>query len=420
MFAGPPGSLQKVAQLGSAAPSGGNYNDFSYAFINASGQVEFLAGLSGSSTSGIFVGNPGSIQVAALQGTAAPAGGNYSTFGTAPSLNDSGAIAFQASLTSGSSSGIFTGTPGSMQAVALNGGPAPGGGTYSSVTSNPTLNASGQVAFAAWVNAGANQGIFVGAPGSVQAAAMSGNAAPAGGNYNNFLGNSVLNAAGQVAFLSNLTGGSSSQGIFVGAVGAIQVAALQGNVAPAGGNYSDFINTPVLNHFGQVAFYSNLTGGSSTSGIFVGAPGAIHAVALQGLPAPAGNGATFSGFNINNYIELNAHGQVVFLGNLTGTGVTSANDQALYVASPGGVVEVVRKGDLIDVGNGSGFYTVSTINFFASGDSFSDSGELVYRLTFTDGTSGMFKSTVPVPEPSSVLLAAAGLLAAVRVRRRLK
>jgi hypothetical protein len=420
IFAGPPGSLQTVALAGAAAPAGGNYSFLNGPRVNASGQVGFLASLSGSSASGIFVGNPGSLQVAALQGTAAPAGGNYYSLVNAPSFNDSGAVAFYASLTGGSSSGgIFAGTPGSMQAVALNGGPAPGGGTYFGFGNGLALNASGQVAFSANVNSATNWGIFVGAPGSVQAAAMVGNAAPAGGNYNDFYVPRI-NAAGQVAFSTNLTGGSSSRGIFVGAVGALQAVALQGNAAPAGGNYSDFVpDTLALNHLGQVAFYSSLSGGSSTGGIFAGAPGAIQAVALQGLPAPAGNGATFSGF-ANNPLGLNALGQVAFRGNLTGTGVTSANDQALYVASPGGVVEVVRKGDMIDVGNGSGLHAVSTIGFFEYGNSFSDSGELVFSLAFTDGTSGIFKSTVPVPEPTSVLLAATGLLAAVRIRKRLK
>jgi hypothetical protein len=311
-----------------------------------------------------------------------------------------------------------------MQPVALNGGPAPGGGTYFGFGNGIGLNASGQVTFESEVNAPTNPGIFVGAPGSVQAAAMSGNAAPGGGNYNNFPTGPVVNAAGQVAFVSSLTGGSSSQGIFVGTVGSMQAVALQGNAAPVGGNYSDFGSaTPALNHFGQLAFYANLTGGSSTNGIFVGTPGAINADALQGLLAPAGNGATFSGFG--NSFGFNGLDQVAFLGNLTGTGVTSANNQGLYVASPGGLVEVTRKGDMIDEGNGSGLHTVSTILFFGSGGegglpiTLSDSGELDYRLTFTDGTSGIFTSTIPVPEPSSTLLTLAGLLAAVRFRKRL-
>jgi hypothetical protein len=424
IFAGPPGSLQTVALSGSPAPAGGTYNGLGSPGINASGQVVFSPGLTGGSSSGgIFVGSPGSIQAAALQGAAAPAGGTYSGF-LQPVPNASGQVAFYADLTGGSS-GIFAGSQGSMQAVARQGSPAPGGGTYFGFFNSSSLvvNASGQVAFDAWVNTSTTQGIFMGTPGSVQAVAISGNAAPAGGNYDQLF-RPAINATGQVAFFSTLTGGSSNGGIFVGVPGALQTAALRGAASPAGGIYFS-LGEPVINHFGKVSFWANMTGGSSTSGIFVGAPGAINAVVLQGQLAPAGNGATFSDFNPAPPGGLNALGQVVFSGTLTGTGVTSANNQGLYVASPGGgVVKVVRTGDMIDVGNGSGLHTVSGFSFNISGgedgrpNSLSDTGVLVYSLTFTDGTQGVFTSFIPVPEPSSALFFVAGLLVANRFRKR--
>src|SRR5688500_9698183 len=69
--------------------------------------------------------------------------------------------------------------------------------------------------------------------------ARSGTAAPAGGNYSGFFGPPVLNGAGQVAFTAGLTGGSATAGLFAGAPGALQAAALRGP-APAGGNYNGF------------------------------------------------------------------------------------------------------------------------------------------------------------------------------------
>ncbi len=84
--------------------------------------------------------------------------------------------------------------------------------------------------------------------------------------------------------------------------------------------------------------------------------------------------------------------EVVFVANLTGTGVVPGNNQGLYAGSPGGVVEIVRKGDAIDFGNGSGLHTVSSI--LPSGATLSNSAELVYRLSFTDGTSGIFTSII--------------------------
>ena len=107
---------------------------------------------------------------------------------------------------------------------------------------------------------------------------------------------------------------------------------------------------------------------------------------------------------------------MAFIGNLTGTGVTSANNQGLYAGLPGGVVEIVRTGDMIDEGNGSGLHTVSGI-MLASGSgggdgqglALSDSGNIVYGLTFTDGTSGVFTSAIPVPEPGTLRAGRSGV-----------
>src|SRR5262249_51206211 len=153
-----------------------------------------------------------------------------------------GVVAFQVGLTGGTSgSGLFIGTPGSVQAIALQGTAAPGGGgNYSFLTNSRrlVLNASGQVAYYAELTGGASTtGTLVGTPGPIQAVALQRTPAPAGGNYS-FLGVPSLNNAGQVAFASFLTGGPSTQGIFAGTVGSIQAVALQGAAAPAGGNYS--------------------------------------------------------------------------------------------------------------------------------------------------------------------------------------
>src|SRR5439155_384010 len=190
-------------------------------------------------------------------------------------------VAIYAHLNGGSATeGIFAGTPGALQVAALQGTAAPAGGTYAHVGYGPVLNSGGQVAFVSQLNVGATGiGVFAGAPGSVQAVARSGTAAPAGGNYSYFPAGPALNAAGQVAFLANMIGGTTTGGLFVGAPGAVQAAALLGSAAPAGGAYSSFGGFS-LNASEKVAFYANLSGGSATSGIFVGTPGTVQAAAL--------------------------------------------------------------------------------------------------------------------------------------------
>ena len=144
--------------------------------------------------------------------------------------------------------------------------------------------------------------------------------------------------------------------------------------------------------------------------MFVGAPGAVQAVALQGTSAPAGG--NYSAFPSN--AVLNGAGQVAFLANLTGAGVTAANDRGLYAGSLGALLKVVREGDLVTVGPGD-LRTIADNGIgFTSGSggqdgrrvAFSDTGFITYSLTFTDGSSGVFLTFVPVPEPGGILAAA--------------
>lgn len=395
IFVGTPGSVQAIALQGTAAPAGGNYLSFIEPVLNGAGQVAFRGFLAGgSSTEGVFVGGPGLVQAAALQGAAAPSGGSYMNF-NAPTINGSGAVAYRAGTTTGL--GVFVGVPGTIQAAAREAAAAPGGGTYGGFNS-PTLNGSGQVAFRASVNntVVTTLSLFVGAPGSIQPLALQNAAAPGGGNYS-FFSTSIpeLNASGQVAFGSLLAAGSSTRALFVGAPGSVQAASRQGTAAPAGGNYSDF-DTPAVNGVGQVSFRAFLTGGSSNEGIFVGAPGSIQAAALQGGAAP--DGGDFSFFR--NAV-LNSFGQVAFVGNLSGVGVNSTNNLGLYAGSVGAITKIVRKGDIVDVDPSAGvnLRTVSDLSLTSfsvggenRGGSFNDRGDITYGLTFTDNSSGIFIS----------------------------
>ena len=61
--------------------------------------------------------------------------------------------------------------------------------------------------------------------------------------------------------------------------------ALSGTAAPAGGNYTGFSYAPVLNASGQVAFVAS-TSVSGSSGIFAGTPGSpLTTAALTGIAA---------------------------------------------------------------------------------------------------------------------------------------
>src|SRR5262245_43983904 len=432
LFAGPPGGVQAIALQGDPAPAGGNYSSFSDQVQTPSGVIAFSCSLTGGSAAqGLFVGSPGALQTVAISGMPAPGGGgNYSTGFLTPLLNGSGRVAFSTSLTGGTSTqGLFTGAPGSVQAVALLGNPSPAGGNYSSFT-RLVLNANGQVGFSAGLTGGsATAGAFVGMPGAIQAVALQGNPAPAGGNYSGLPSIPMLNDAGQVAIVSALTGGSATGGVFVGTPGALQTVALQGAAAPSGGNYDTFSFDPALNGAGRVVFRATLVGGSSPAGLFVGSPGSVQAPAIAGTLAPGGG-------NFNTFFpsQINGVGQVAFAATLAGAGVDATNDVGLYAGSVGSLTKVVRKGDVIDVDPGPGvdLRTIAAIGFRGEfntvsggqdgrGISFTDNGLLTYTLAFTNGTSGVFVSSVtPVPEPATTGLLAwvAAAALAVRWRRR--
>ena len=91
--------------------------------------------------------------------------------------------------------------------------------------------------------------------------AASGDAAPAGGNYTEFLNTLALNARGQVAFDARLSGPSKT-GVFVSDYISTSTIALGGNPDPTAGNFN-FVSTPFITTRGDVIF-------NTDTGIFRG------------------------------------------------------------------------------------------------------------------------------------------------------
>jgi hypothetical protein len=146
-------------------------------------------------------------------------------------------VAFSANLNNSSaSSGIFAGSIGSLQTVALRGSNAPGAGTYSDLQGigrNPVLNDAGQVASMPLCQIARPLKPFL--PMSVQAVAKVGMPTTTGGTFSGFR-SPVLNGAGQIAVRAFINGGSTAGGIFLGGQGSLQPIGLSGMAARAGGN----------------------------------------------------------------------------------------------------------------------------------------------------------------------------------------
>jgi hypothetical protein len=401
--------------------------------------VDAGGGVSGFHTSGLFSylpgGNGGNTLVAQPRVTSAPGfggGATYTGFYGSPSAHASsstGAVAFEASVSggdavSGSNSGIFAGTPGAVQLVARTGAAAPGAtGTapmYLEFT-DQRINAGGQVAFAtSLTGAGTNQrAIYVWSPGGAPAALAAQIGTPLPGisatttliNLDQTIG---FNDAGQVAFQGQISGTEAGFGIWAGAPGEVKLIARTGTPTSIGGTV--FLGPdagPRINLAGQVAFGSSIGGAGVSAAndrvLLVAGGGGASPVARTGTMAPGtSGGVTFSQLGLVE--AINGRGQVAFTGTLAGTGVTTANDKGLWAGIPGFVSLVAREGDQIDVDPGEGVLmkTISSFNFAGdfpnvpnttsySSAALNDAGQIAWWAEFTDSTTAVFLTDVPLP-----------------------
>src|SRR6266540_303671 len=371
-----------VAATGAAAPAGGNYSTFSFfnATLNARHAVAFDAFVIGPHpTTGVFVGDGKTTSTIALganpdpaapsfgfvfnpfitpngdvvfdvngsdtyrsdgktivplvrDGDPAPGGGTLTP--TARAANDHGAIAYRA-LVSGATAtqGIFRSDGTQTVAIARDDNDAPTGGRFTSLR-DPVINDRGQVAFSSEMTGGsADFGIFRGEGGDLTPVFVANQIAPGGAIFKDF-GNPVINIHGQVATLAS-TNSASPDGLFVGNGTDALAIALEGQPAPKGGNYRDpfsrctFRGPIRFNDRGEVTFDAQLTGGTSTSGIFRGNGDRTTTIALAGTSAPGttGNFESFDDF------KLGIDGRVAFIATLTvGVGsVDSSNNKGIWI-----------------------------------------------------------------------------------------
>jgi len=238
------------------------------------------------------------------------------------------------------------------------------------------------------------------------------------------------NKSGQVAFQASLSNGNVYNAIFrdLGAGPQFVVGNDSLMPTPAGARLTGLSN-PLINNAGTIAFSGYLNAfsvpvGTGTEGLWtINSSGVIREIARENNPVPGMAGVTFENF-IGVYFAINNLGQVAWLGDIAGTGITSSNDKGIWSTMPdGSIVSVVREGDVVEVRPGV-FRTVSSITFagtpsFNGGvnSPWTDDQQLAYMLTFTDSTSGVFVSAVPEPGTIGLVVCALGMLS-YRVLKR--
>ncbi|MBE7508478.1 MAG: hypothetical protein HS101_19660 [Planctomycetia bacterium] len=313
-------SFQAVALSGQSAPGApGRFFSFYYPpAISNNGRVAFAGWLTGATSNdeGLWSGLPGSIQLVAREGSVAP--GTTAAFSNGwlfPWVNSSGVVAFSAALTgagidSTNNTGIWVGVPGALAVAARAGNPAPGtpaGVVFSGGMQNwLMLNDAGQIVFRAnlagpGVDSSNDAGIWAGAPGALQLVAREGDVAPGSGgvfdlfNYQ-FEANPVpvINAAGEVVFSGHYTSG---RGIWRWSEGELELVALTNTTAPGTGALFEYLFDPWMNASGKVVFKASLMGDGvdfmNNAGVWAGVPGAVELVVRKGDLAPDTSGLYF-------------------------------------------------------------------------------------------------------------------------------
>jgi hypothetical protein len=262
LFVNSGGTTSRAIANGDPAPGGGSFTDFgAYLLaIDNSGLIAFDGTVSAPGRSGLFQISSTGVSSVVQVGDAAPGGGAFEAIGPG-SMNVNGQVAFQALLAAPGRSGIFLWSAGTTVAVAQTGDAAPGGGTLAFGPLNfdfaPSVNAAGQVAFGSGLSTG-EEGVFLVANGATIAVARPGDAAPGGGIFTNVYTPS-LNDSGQIAFAADT---ASSSGVFLLSSGALAKVASTGDGLPRGTGAFAWAGDPVLNNLGQIAF----DGGLSTGG----------------------------------------------------------------------------------------------------------------------------------------------------------
>lgn len=298
-----------IAATGGTAPAGGAYHPLSFlnATLNPRGEVAFDAFLTGPPPSAaVFTNQANKTSVVVLGVNPDPTGPSLG-FVTNSVITRNGDVVFDSNF-----SDVFRNDGKTIVPLLRLGDPAPGGGTVASRGQERIVNKHGVIGFVATVSGSATtQAIFRTDGRHAVTIASDDVAPPTGGRFTALL-SMDMNDLGQVAFKSEMTGGSADQGIFRGEGGPLTPAFVANQIAPGGGTFQDF-GVPAINSHGQVVTIGLLNNSTSASGLFLGDGQETVAIALDGQPAPkGGNYRLFTGTT-----RLNDHGEVAFQSRLT-------------------------------------------------------------------------------------------------------
>lgn len=328
-------------------------------------------------------------------------------------------------------SGLWTGPAGALQLVAKAGDPAPGlpGTTMTSLGRTARFGNDGTAVFTSGLTgAVSGSALWIGRPGAVELLARSGVDAPGaepGVVFQSF-DRQTLSDSGVVVFNGRLTGGATTSatatGIWRGTTAGLELVKRGGQEATAAGPGVQHVllDRRMMNALGDLTFYSTLAGEGVTTAndqaLFATGPWGERLIAREGDAAPSLPGYVFSSAMMNAGVEFNDRGQAVFMSTVQRAGVGTL--EAIFGSDAGvGMYLIAAEGSAFEVAPGD-VRTIEDLWWAGAGmgmwtRALNNSGELVFGVSFTDGTEAVVMTAIPAPP----VLALVGV-AAVRRRRR--
>jgi hypothetical protein len=315
----------------------------------------------------------------------------FTTFGSQmgfPVLADDGTVLFRSNMagptiTAANSRALFQGTTsGDLSVVAQWSDPAPGLPGLTLINNAGNSGISDQAlrispdGRSLWTSrltndahnlpATSDTALFGGFPGSLGAIAREGDPAPgtAGALFGDFLPPSGsqpvttqydgINRNGRVMFVTFLVGGdvvgtTNNLAVYTGTPGALTIAVRTGQTMLPGVTAAALSGNAKM--FGDRILYNlQLSGAGVTTAndesLWLYTPGSGNVLLVrEGDPAPGTTGAVFSGSLSLGSTAVSANGRFEFLTSLSGGDATAANAEAIFVADTAGAVMLLaRKG----------------------------------------------------------------------------
>lgn len=320
IFLAAPGRIAKVAAYGDAAPGGGTLSGFSshpLPALNAAGHVAFVAQIGGGhSTEGVFLASSDGLRAVAQAGDEAPGVplGMLISFDQ-PVLNDNDEIAFVASVRAGADTldVLYFWNGRRLQKVIAERDLLLRVGGAMDAIGEPALNNSGVIAFPASILKGpAVGGIFIAGARPLSLLVRAGDRTPGGAMIQRFSERIAIDDSDDITFGAFVgENGSLRSAVLRAAAAGLTEIAVEGGPAPDGGRYAGFGPWPTTARDGAVAFIAALDGAPGPLAVFAGPAGELRRVAMVGERLP--QGGRIGQFPLNAIASIAAKGALTFL-----------------------------------------------------------------------------------------------------------